>query len=257
MFIKDAIGVGLTAQDLPAEILRDAKSSIIELLSSPGGLSRIQSLDEDLVDIKALIRDLGVITGIAETKSDPIGTHRRVGLTDDHIQHSTRVHVANAMGDQAPHELRMLAAQGPMVSATNTLQSDVQVLRQRLEHYENEGKTKVVRESFKALAADKSKYPHLAKALAANPALLDEQLGKHGGSAEEFANAQEALAALYAPPPVREGNTDDQMPNSQQGKQAQGSGLDPTPPPIAQGKAGVFTPEDHAKLRDEIVRKNS
>lgn len=76
MFIKAAIGVGLTASDLPSEILRDARNSIIELLASPGGQERIQALDGDLVDIKALIRDLGVISGIAETQSDPLGRHR-------------------------------------------------------------------------------------------------------------------------------------------------------------------------------------
>ncbi len=219
-------------------------------------LVSIARLEAEVAPLRAKSREPAGINP-REYLADPIGTLRRAGFSDEHIQHSTRVHVANAMGDQAPPELKMLAQMGPTVSATSSLQNDVQVLRQRLETYENEGKAKAARESFKALAADKSKYPNLAKALAANPLLLDEQLGRHGGSAEEFANAQEALAALYAPPPVSVGNTDDQVPTSQQGKQAQGGGIDPTPPPIPQAKAGVFTPEDHAKLRDEIVRKNS
>ncbi len=223
-------------------------------------LVSIARLEAEVAPLRAKAREPQAPRGIdpREYITDPIGALLRAGLSPEHIQHSTRVHVAHAMGDQAPMELKMLASQGPMVSATSNLQSDVQALRQRLESYENEGKAKAARESFKALSKDTTKYPHLAKALTANPTLLDEQLARHGGSAEEFAAAQEALAALYAPPPVSSGNTDDtSSPNSQQGKQAQGGGLDPTAPPIAQGKAGVFTPEDHAKLRDEIVRKNS
>ncbi len=101
MFIKTAIGVGLTAHDLPAEILRDAKSSIIELLSSPGGLQRLQSLNANLEDVKALIRDLGVITGIAETQADPVSSRRDQAADRKTLQDAAASTAAAASGAAA------------------------------------------------------------------------------------------------------------------------------------------------------------
>ncbi len=68
MFIKDAIGVGITANDLPGEILMDAKNSIIQLISStavsPDGTN--QGAAEAT---RRLLLDLGVVTGISDTQA--------------------------------------------------------------------------------------------------------------------------------------------------------------------------------------------
>lgn len=188
--------------------------------------------------------------------ADPVGTMKQMGVP---VDHTTRVLVAHAMGDTAPPELKMLAQMGPQVAQQSALSSDVQALRQRLETYEARDARKATLESFKALTADKAKYPHLTKALSADPSLFDEDLAKHGGSAEEIAAQLEArqakVAAVYAPPPAST-NADPQQAQSTQSKQApSATGLDPTPPPITATPRGLITPQEDASLKAEIIRK--
>jgi hypothetical protein len=186
--------------------------------------------------------------------ADPVGTMQRLGAPVDHV---TRVLVANAMGEQAPPELKMLAAQGPQVNAARALEARVEALSRQLSDVTAASSKKATRESFQAITADKSKYPHLAKAVSADPSLVEDELGSHGGTAEELAAKLEArlskVAAIYAPPAASSNaETQDQ---STQVAPATTGGLSGGVPPLTQKPSGVFTPEDHARLRDECVRK--
>lgn len=183
--------------------------------------------------------------------SDPVGTMARLGLPQDHI---TRVLVASAMGEQAPPELKVLAAMGPQVSAQRALDAKLETLSRRIEDFSSQGKL----ERFKALASDKSKHPHLAKAYAADPSLFDEDIAA-GGTAEELATKMEArlskVAAVYSPPPASDANAEPVVQSSQDQPALTGTPLQGVPPIPPQQKPGVFTQEDHVRLRDEIVRK--
>jgi hypothetical protein len=197
--------------------------------------------------------------------ADPVGVMTRLGIPTDHV---SRVMVAHTLGDAAPYELRMLAAQGPQVSAVQAIQSDLQAVRQRQEAIEAASKKATERQSFSALAVDKTKYPLLAAAMAKNPARYAGRVDSHQGDAAALAATIEAdlkadLEALGITPPASAANADTQQAQSTQGKQAQDGttvnpgSVDPTPPQIQEKKPGVFTMEDHAALRDRIVRKHT
>lgn len=191
---------------------------------------------------------------------DPIGTMTRAGVPVDHI---TRVLVAHAMGDQAPPELRVLAQMGPQVSATQALSSDIGQLRQRLDAYETRDKQQAVRQSFSALAVDKTKYPTLAAAYARDPKLFDSDMEAHRGDAAALADSLEARLKALASAVTPTASTADaakqdqsKSPAGEQVKQAQG--VDNTPPPLPTGnKSGSFTQEDHQALKERIIKKYS
>ncbi len=185
--------------------------------------------------------------------NDPVGVLSKMGAPIDHV---TRVLVANAMGDQAPQELKVLAAMGPQLSAAQALEAKVEALSRQLSDQGRKG----TRESFQALATDKTKNPHLAKALSADPTLFDEDVASHGGSAEELAAKLETrlgkFSAVYAPPPVSEQNTETTVQSTQDTPAIAGA-LSGSVPPISQPTPGVFKAEDHQKLRDEVLRKHA
>jgi hypothetical protein len=184
--------------------------------------------------------------------SDPVGTMTKMGAPVDHI---TRVLVANAMGDQAPPELKVLASMGPQVNAQHALNSQVEALSRQISTLTEASTKDARRKSFQTLTSDKSKYPNLSKAASADPTLLEE-FESYGGTAEDFATRMENRLKLVAPPapPASEANADDKPDQSTQVTPA-GTPNDGGVPPIPKKTAGVFTQEDHAKLRDEIVRK--
>ncbi len=192
--------------------------------------------------------------------ADPVGTMTRMGAPVDHV---TRVLVAHAMGDTAPPELKVLAAMGPQVNAAQALDAKVEALSRQLSDLNASSSKSGVRESFKAITADKTKYPHLAKALTADPGFFDEDLGTHGGSAEDFASKMEArlskvgtvFGVTIAPPAASSEHADPNVQSQKDKPAALEGALNGSPPPLPEPKAGVFTAEDHAKLRDETVRK--
>lgn len=187
--------------------------------------------------------------------ADPVGTMSRMGVPVDHV---SRVLVAHQLGDAAPPELRMLAQQGPLMSAQQAIASDLQTMRQRLDAYEERDRKEARRTSFSALASDKTKYPTLAAAYAKNPALFNDDAESFQGDVAALAeNTEKRLAALApalgATPPASQGNAETSGQSSQ--AKAQPGGVDQTPPPIPQQKPGVFTQETHQELRDRILRK--
>lgn len=187
--------------------------------------------------------------------TDPIGVMSQMGAPVDHV---TRVLVAHALGDQAPPELKVLATMGPTVSATHALQAQVEALSRQLTTLTSAEKAKGVRERFKALAKDKTKYPNLASVIESDPSYFDDEISD-GADVEAFAASREGrLAPLLKlkTPPASEANADETA-QSTQGKPAIAGAMNGDVPPLPRDKTGVFTQEDHQKLRDEIVRKYS
>jgi uncharacterized phage infection (PIP) family protein YhgE len=182
--------------------------------------------------------------------ADPVGMVTKMGVPVDHV---TRVLVANALGDQAPPELKVLAAMGPQMSAVQAASAQVEELSRRLSSYEQKEQSAARAQSVKALISDKTKYPHLAKAFAADPSILDD-LG--GENAEEAAAKMEKRFSLVAPPPASVENADASG-QSTQSKPATVGALSGEVPPLPQPKSGVLTQDEDRKLRDEIVRKYS
>lgn len=197
--------------------------------------------------------------------ADPVGTLTRAGVP---VEHVLQVLLANHLGDQAPPQLRALAAQGPLVSQTQSLSADVQAVRQRLDQLDAREKQAVLRQSFSGLTADKQKYPLLAAAFAKNPGVFDTDLASHQGDAAALADSIEArlkaIVSVVAPSPTASSeNAGTAQVQSTQDKQAQSqaavgtTGIDNTPPPMPQStqKQGVFTPTDHEALKAKVLAK--
>lgn len=186
--------------------------------------------------------------------ADPIGSLTRMGAPVDHI---TKVLVAHALGDNAPPELKVLASMGPQVSAQHALDAKVETLSRQLSALTTSGS----RDKFRSLAKDASKYPNLSKMLETDPSFFDDEISD-GANVEEFAKGRESRMATAAKafgpktPPASDANADETA-QSTQGKPAIAGAISGDPPPLPRGPSGVFTQEDHQKLRDEVVRKYS
>lgn len=68
LFCKDAVGVVVSAAELPASVVKSMKSAIIEVKSIKGIFERLGPvLDEDLLDLKTQAEELAVLLGKVET----------------------------------------------------------------------------------------------------------------------------------------------------------------------------------------------
>lgn len=193
---------------------------------------------------------------------DPVGSLQKMGAD---VDYTTKVLVANALranGQPVPPQLEMLAQWGPQTNATNALQSQVETLSRQLSMLAETQTKAVTRESFKASVADKSKYPHLAKAYAANPALFEGKVDAHKGNADELAAAIEtelkAVAeslghALTASDEDADDDDDNESSNVDPATQGSNGELPPAAKPV--DKSGLWTEADHIRTRDEIVKK--
>jgi hypothetical protein len=133
-----------------------------------------------------------------EMVRDPHGTMARYGVPADYV---TKRLIAKQMIDAGvplPDELQGLAGLGTQLSATSALENKLEQLSRQVSSIVDSGAKASARQSFQALSANKAKYPNLAKAIAADPDLFNEALSAHGGTAEEFAAAEEARLARVA-----------------------------------------------------------
>lgn len=182
---------------------------------------------------------------------DPVGFMSRHGIPTEHV---TRVLVASALGDQAPPELKVLASLGPQMSATRALEEKFDALSRQLAESASSSKA---RESAKALLSDKSKYPHLAKAFAADPSLEDEMVAA-GGNAEEYAKKMEARLKVVAPAPPPASDANAEAAKAAQDQSAQVQPATEGAPP--KGDLPTLTPPggqwDHDRERDAVLRKH-
>jgi hypothetical protein len=233
-----------------ADLQKSLDTAIARIAQLEAEVSRSRAAKAEAKPLPAQLDPQAVARAIV---ADPHGTLTRMGVPTEHV---AKVLMGNLMGDQAPPEWKVLAQMGPQMSATNALNSTVEQLRQRLD----EAEARVARQSFQALAGDKQKYPHLAKAFAADPSLFEGDVAAVRGSAEEAAAALEArlskMAAVIAPPPASSEDAATAAQSTQSKAQTTG-GLDPTPPPIPSDKPGAWSEEEHRRIRDEVVRKHT
>lgn len=193
---------------------------------------------------------------------DPVGTMRSLNMPVTNIDHVRDALIADKLGAEAPPHMRMLAAQGPQVLASQALNEQLTALSRRVEELSNSALTGSKRQSFKAITESKDKYPNLSKALSVDDSPIMAELEKHGGSAEEFAMQQEAKWAKYGLAPAASTTSADTVDNKGQSTKA-------TPAPLAgqlntvqqpvtpENKPGVWNADRHAALRDSIVAKVS
>lgn len=222
-------------------------------------LARMAAMETELAAFRKAAKPTAPAFDKAAFIRDPQGFMAQHGIPQDHV---TRVLVASAMGEQAPPELKVLAAMGPQMSATHALDAKLEALSRQFSELTAAQSTQGKRESWKALISDKTKHPHLAKAVSADPSLFDDELSAHGGTAEELAASIEAklakYAAVIAPPPASEANADKSTVQSPQDKPAPlASTTSGGVPPIPQTPNGVLDPAAQAALKDEIIRKYS
>lgn len=228
----------------------------------PKILARMAAMEQELSTLRARPQAAPVAFDPAafarSMAQDPMGTLGKYGVP---VEHVTKVLVAHALGDQAPPEARFAATQGQQVSAMMKMQSEFEAMRQSLASFEADKARSSTRDSLKSLTSDKSKYPNLGAAFAADPSLFDSDLASHKGDATALAQtledrlAKTAAALGVKVPQTASSDTAAATGQSTQAT-AQTGGIDPTPPSSTAKPRGVFDETEHARLRDEIVRKN-
>lgn len=156
-------------------------------------LARIAQLESDNAGLKKAATRAGIDP--RELAVDPSAALSKAGVSPTDI---TNLLIAQAMGDKAPQELKVLLKTGQQVNAAHTaLSSEVKTLSQRLAEYESRDAKAAARKSFIALASDKQKYPTLAAAVERDPSMFDEELS--GGDAADADRLEARYARVVAP----------------------------------------------------------
>jgi len=265
---------------LSEDLSKALNTALSRIAALEAETSQHRKREPDQAAINAAVR-----SAMEQMAVDPVGVAGKYSLPVDHI---TRVLVANAMGKDAPSELRTLAMQGPQISAQRALDAKVDELSRQFTAFLESQTKKSGAESFKALVQDKTKYPHLSKAYAEAPDLYDPD--SIGANAEDFMTKEEKrlskLHSVWNPKPASDENADKTSGQSQQTEPTQSpesirgqipqfdhlgrprngatslqsemkppAQIRPDVPPIQDTKPGLFTPEDHARIRDMVVRK--
>jgi hypothetical protein len=189
---------------------------------------------------------------------DPISVMQKMGVPKEHV---TKILVADALGKDAPPALQMQRHMGAQINTTTELSQKLDDLSRRLEALSDKDARQGTRESLNKLISDKSKYPHLATALAKDPSFFDDDIASHKGDAEALATTLEARSAKYAGvlgakvQPASVEKADQTEPKDQYGKPATVGSTTVDVPPIPQKQQGAWTEDDDRTLRDEMVRK--
>lgn len=224
-------------------------------------LARIAALEADAAPLRAKQKEqpkqFDPHAFVRAFVADPVGMMAKMGVPKDHV---TKILVADALGDEAPPELKMARQMGAQVNTTSELSQKLDDLSRRLEALSDKDTRQATRESITKLTADKAKYPHLAAALGKDSSLFDDDIASHKGSAEDLVQLLETRTAKYAgalgakvAQPASGEDADSKLPRDQHGKPAWGSSLDV--PPIPQSKPGEWNEDSERALRDEVIRK--
>jgi hypothetical protein len=193
---------------------------------------------------------------------DVMGSLASIGADPDYV---TKVLVARALeasGHPVPPQLQMAAQMGPQMAQTDALRAQVESLSRQISDLTAAQSKGSVRESFSKAIADKSKYPHLSKAYAQNPALFQEQLDAHQGDASELATKMESQLTSYAAvfgvaaptPSTADGDDDDGDESTNVTPANPGANGELPPASKTADKGGLFTQEDHERLKAEVLK---
>lgn len=192
---------------------------------------------------------------------DPVAALEQMGV----LEAVSKAVVAKAVGPNAPHYQNIMTSARTDANAVlvDSLLEEINSLRQRVDTVDSKARLGETKGALHKAAADKTKYPHLASALAADSELFDSEVSSHRGSADELAQAiearlsREAKALGIKTPPASQGNADNATTTatSTQAKAQTASTMAGDPPPIPRSHSGPnFTEVDQKALRDEIVR---
>lgn len=222
-------------------------------------LARIAQLESENAGLKKATKG-----GIdpREIAVDPSGALSRAGLPPTDI---TNLLIAQAMGDKAPQELKVLLKTGQQVNAAQTaLSSEVSALSRRIAEYETRDAKAAARKSFIALASDKQKYPTLAAAIERDPSMFDEELS--GGDAADADRLEARYARVVAPKAPAatdstaakdEGQSTEAKATEDKGTAGVGTaGGALTLPPITTSHAsGPMTSEAHEAIKQAVLQQ--
>jgi len=197
---------------------------------------------------------------------NPMGTLRGAGYNDEQLGHIRNAAIADFLGPNAPLPMQIAANSGAQLVAAQQASAAVADLSRRFDELSTAQKAKAKREEFKAISQLKDKYPNLSKAISANPDRYAAVLDAHGGTAEEFATAQEGqltelLSALGAPQETAPTGSVNNPDNKDQSKKVVSAPLGSAtnvvpPPPSAIGEqVGVWNKETYAKTKAAILSK--
>ena len=223
-------------------------------------LSRIAALETEL----SQHRSRNTPTAIKQQLlMNPQGFYNAIGMTPDERIHLQRVTVAEVLGDQAPQDMKMYAAQGPQVAQMSQLTATLDALSRRVEELVVAARqAEAARESLKALIANKVEYPHFSAAVAANPALLDAKLKGRTGEAAVIAKELEEEAKQFATAygykaPAQPASDDAAKTEAQslESKPAPLAGASMDAPPLPGAQTGPLTDEEDRRIQEELNRK--
>lgn len=202
--------------------------------------------------------------------NDPHGTMARFKVPKEYRQHMTAALVAGEMqemGMQVDPGLAAKVSTFPQTQKVDALASELEALRQREKARDDEAKKAANQASLKTVTADKTKYPHLAAAMAKNPELYSSRVTAESDPAglaetleKELAITAEALGVKVAPAQTASqedagnANTTTSMQVTAQPVGTRAG----DPPPLPNKQAGVgFTEDDNRALVERIARKHA
>lgn len=222
--------------------------------------SKIAVLESELAQLRSQASPTAIKQRLI---SNPQGFYAALQLTPEEKLHVQRVTVAEALGDQAPPDMRMYSAMGPAIAQQGQLAATIEQLSRRIDELVvAPRKAEETRESFKALIANKEQYPFLSAAAAKNPSLIDMKMKGRTGDAAEIAKELEAEAKTFAEAygftpaqPASDANAENKDAQSNQSKPAPLAGATIDVPPLPTNYVGPLTPEKDRELQEEISRK--
>lgn len=237
-------------------------------------MSKLASMETELAPLRAQARQQP--TGptpqqvIQAMIQDPLGTMNQFKVPQEYRQHMTAALVAGemqAMGIAVDPGLQARVQQFPQTQKIDNIQTELEALRQREKAREDAAKASVVRESLKTTAADKTKYPHLAAAMANNPELYASRVSAESDPAALAESLEKELAATaaalgYKPPQAQTasqadaGNANTTTSTQVTAQTVNTRAGDPPPLPNKTASSG-FSEADDAALKERIARKHA
>lgn len=222
-------------------------------------LAKIAALETEVAPLRARVAqpaapDLNAIR--QSLISDPHGTLTKLGFSQDQSAHVANSLAAAHLGDKAPPQLRAAAMAGPLMARTDDLTVKMDRLAGQFQAFTAEQQSARTRSEATKIAGEKN--PHVARALAADPSILDEVMAA-GGSPQDVAARLVRIAQAFAPATSHPASTDagqQQAAGIQQAKATGGPAMGPAgdPPPLSdRTPSRGFTEEERVRLRDKIV----
>lgn len=200
---------------------------------------------------------------------DPVGTLKQFGVAPEYQKHMTASLVTaemQSMGIPVTPQMAAQTQQFPVMQKADAALTEAAALRQEWNAKEKASKEVANRESLKNITADKSKYPHLAAAMAKNPGRYAGRVTAESDVAALASEIENELAAMvtdlgYTKPNAQTASQEDagSTTTTSTNVTAQPVGTragDPPPLPNKQPTSG-FTEADDMALRERISRKHA